>query len=225
MKPIVAIDGPAGSGKSTVSRGAAEALGYLYIDTGAMYRAAALAARRAGLDLSDESAVAAFCEKLDIGFGKPGTGGAAPVLLSGENVSEAIRTQEISMLASEFSQKPPLRQRLTTIQRALGAAGGVVMEGRDIGTVVFPDAQAKFFVSADPAERARRRYEELVARGQDADAAQIEREIRARDHQDATRAHAPLKRAPDAVEIDSTALPIAEVIARIVARVREIEAL
>ena len=224
MKPIVAIDGPAGSGKSTASRGAARELGYLYIDTGAMYRAAALAARRAGLDLSDDSAVSEFCGNLDIGFGAPGSrpDGSAPVLLAGEDVSDQIRTREIAMLASEFSQKPALRERLTAIQRSLGASGGVVMEGRDIGTVVFPKAGAKFFVSASPAERARRRCEELQAAGQEADLEAIEREIRARDAQDAGREHAPLKKAPDAEEIDSTAMSIEEVIARIVARVKEI---
>lgn len=225
MKPIVAIDGPAGSGKSTASRGAARELGYLYIDTGAMYRAAALAAGRAGLDLSDDLAVSEFCRDLDIGFGEPGShpDGSAPVLLAGEDVSDQLRTREIAMLASEFSQKPALRERLTAIQRALGASGGVVMEGRDIGTVVFPEARAKFFVSASPAERARRRCEELQAAGQEADLEAIEREIRARDAQDAGRAHAPLKKAADAEEIDSTAMSIEDVIARIVARVKAIE--
>ncbi|MCB0221057.1 MAG: (d)CMP kinase [Chrysiogenetes bacterium] len=225
MKPIVAIDGPAGSGKSTASRGAARELGYLYIDTGAMYRAAALAAQRAGLDLSDDLAVSEFCRNLDIGFGAPGSreDGSAPVLLAGEDVSDQIRTREIAMMASDFSQKPALRKRLTAIQRSLGASGGVVMEGRDIGTVVFPEARAKFFVSASPAERARRRCEELQAAGQEADLGAIEREIRARDAQDAGRAHAPLKKAADAEEIDSTAMSIEDVIARIVARVKAIE--
>ena len=126
-------------------------------------------------------------------------------------------------MASDFSQKPALRKRLTAIQRSLGASGGVVMEGRDIGTVVFPEARAKFFVSASPAERARRRCEELQAAGQEADLGAIEREIRARDAQDAGRAHAPLKKAADAEEIDSTAMSIEDVIARIVARVKAIE--
>lgn len=224
-RPIVAIDGPAGSGKSTVSRAVARELGYLYIDSGAMYRAAALAAERAGLDLGDDAAVTEFCKNLDIGFGEPGAraDGSAPVLLAGEDVSDKIRTRRIALLASEFSQNPALRERLTAIQRELGAAGGVVMEGRDIGTVVFPDAEAKFFLVASPAERARRRWQELKERGDQADLGEIEREIRARDAQDAGRARAPLKKAPDAEEIDSTALSVDEVIARIVARAGRIE--
>lgn len=224
-RPIVAIDGPSGAGKSTVGRSVAARLGYLYIDTGAMYRAAALAAKRAGLDLIDDEAVERFCEGLDIGFGKPSgdSGKGAPVMLDGEDVSQKIRTEEIGMLASRFSAHPALRRRLTELQRSLGEQGGVVMEGRDIGTVVFPDAEAKFFLSASLDERARRRYEELRAKDEPAGFESVREEMEKRDRQDASREQAPLRRAEDAREIDSTNLSIDEVVGQICRITKEIE--
>ncbi|MEW6775241.1 MAG: (d)CMP kinase [Bdellovibrionota bacterium] len=224
-KPIVAVDGPAGAGKSTVSRAVAARLGYLYIDTGAMYRAAALAAERAGLDKSDDKAVEKFCKTLEVGFGPPSTDPAKPaaVLLSEEDVSALIRTPEMSMAASTFSAKQPVRRRLTEIQRRLGASGGVVMEGRDIGTVVFPDAEAKFFLTASLEERARRRQAELAAKGQEIPLAKILEDVAVRDRQDSSREQAPLVQAPDAHLVDSTGLTISEVIDRIVNKVRSLE--
>ncbi len=224
-KPIVAIDGPSGAGKSTVGRTVAARLGYLYIDTGAMYRASALAAKRQGLDIEAPEAVARFREGLDIGFGPPSRDPdrAAAVLLGGEDVSALIRTPEISMLASKFSAKPALRERLTEIQRRLGAGGGVVMEGRDIGTVVFPDAEAKFFLSASLDERARRRFAELSAKGPAPPAESVRSDMEQRDRQDSSREQAPLRKAEDAQFVDSTGVPVEQVVEMILAKARSLE--
>jgi len=224
-RPIVAIDGPSGAGKSTVGREVAAKLGYLYIDTGAMYRASALAAKRAGLDIEAAEAVGRVCRSLDIGFGPPSRDPARPaaVLLGGEDVSALIRTPEISMLASKFSAKPALRRRLTEIQRRLGAGGGVVMEGRDIGTVVFPDAEAKFFLSASLDERARRRFAELSAKGAPPPPESVRSDMEQRDLQDSSREQAPLRQAEDAQFVDSTEMPIERVVETILKKVRALE--
>jgi cytidylate kinase len=199
---VVAIDGPAGAGKSTIARRVAGKLGFVYIDSGAMYRAVALAALRSGADLSDAERLEQLSRAARIEF-EPG---GARVLLDGEDVSAAIRAPEISPAASKVSVFSGVRRALVEKQREMAAAVSVVMEGRDIGSVVFPDAQVKIYLDADPRVRAARRVSEMQEKGQTLDAAEVEREIRERDRRDSTRADSPLLRAPDAVYVDTTAL-------------------
>jgi cytidylate kinase len=215
---VVTIDGPAGAGKSTVARSLAARLGYAFLDSGALYRAVALAARRRGVDWQDAAAVAAMAAGLELRFVPDGP--TNRVLIDGEDVTEAIRTPEISEGASRVSAHPQVRAVLLDLQRHLGATGRVVAEGRDMGTVVFPQAGAKFFLTASPDERARRRTLELTSAGRAADHAEVLREMMARDQRDSTRAAAPLRRADDAVEIDSSALTAAQVVEKMVETVR-----
>lgn len=225
-RPVVAIDGPAGAGKTTVTHRVAEALGYLLVDTGALYRSVALAAERARVPWDDETGLTALARRLQgstaIRFERH-PGGGQRVFLEGEDVSQAIRTQAISEGASKVSAFPAVREALLGLQRAAGQLGGVVLEGRDIGTVVFPDAEAKFFVTASVEVRAQRRYEELRERGTAADLETIRREVELRDRRDTHRPIAPLRCAEDALLIDTSALPIDEVVTRIVRRVRDVE--
>jgi CMP/dCMP kinase len=215
---VVAIDGPAGAGKSTVSRRLAVRLGYRLLDTGAIYRAVALVAQRAGTAWDDGAGCAAIARALDIDFAFDGADNK--VQLGGQDVSAAIRTPEISQGASRVSALPEVRAALLDLQRRLGAAGGVVAEGRDIGTVVFPDAGAKFFLTASPEVRARRRFEELRAAGKEVDEAATWKEIVERDERDSTRAAAPLKQADDAILVDSSGLDADAVVARMESEVR-----
>ncbi|HET6146364.1 MAG TPA: (d)CMP kinase [Polyangia bacterium] len=215
---VVAIDGPAGAGKSTAARMLAERLGYALLDTGAIYRTLALLARREGVDWSDGPGVARLAQDLDIRFAFEGE--ANHVFLRGADISREIRAPEISDGASRVSALPEVREALLDLQRRLGAAGGVVVEGRDIGTVVFPRAQAKFFLTATADERARRRVVELRAAGREVDPAATLAELRARDHRDSTRAVAPLRQAEDAIEIESSALSPESVVDRMIDVVR-----
>jgi len=215
---VVAIDGPAGAGKSTVSRRLAVRLGYRLLDTGAIYRAVALIAQRQGVAWDDGAGCAALALALDIDFAFDGADNRVSV--AGEDVSTGIRTPEISQGASKVSALPEVRAALLDLQRRLGTQGGVVAEGRDIGTVVFPDAGAKFFLTASPEVRARRRFEELRAAGKTVDEAATLREIIERDERDSTRAAAPLKQADDAVLVDSSGLSADEVVSRMEAEVR-----
>jgi cytidylate kinase len=207
---IIAIDGPSGAGKSTLTRLLAERLGYLHIDTGAMFRAVALAAGRAGIAVDDGEALALLCRGLTISFARNGAG--CRVLLNSEDVSDLIRTPEISLLTSSVSAMKSVRECLLERQREMGMAGGVVLEGRDIGTVVFPDAEVKFFLTASIEERGRRRYQELKAKGEDVSLHGTTAEVARRDEQDERREHAPLRRAADAIDIDSSGLTIDEVL-------------
>ena len=209
---IIAIDGPSGAGKSTVARLLAERLGYTYIDTGAMYRALGWKAKQEGIAPGDERAIAALCERINIEI-HPDSG-VQRVVVNGIDVTGDIRTPEMGMMASAVSQSPAVRARLLVLQRKLGSAGGVVMDGRDIGTVVFPDADVKFYLEASAGERGERRYRELLAKGMDVDLARITREISERDRQDSQRELAPLRQAADALLIDSSHLTIGEVIER-----------
>ena len=214
----VAIDGPSGAGKSTVGKALARRLGYLYIDTGAMYRAVALKVKENALVLGDESKLSALVSSLHITF--VGKGKETAVLCNGEDVTKAIRSPEISHLASDISRKKVVREALVRRQREMGAGGGVVLEGRDIGTVVFPDAEIKFYLDADTKERGRRRFKELVEKGMKVDFNDTLEEVRTRDHRDMNRAVSPLKKAEDAFFIDSTGRTVEEIVEEMVQRVR-----
>jgi len=207
---IIAIDGPAGSGKSTVSRLLAARLGYLYLDTGAMYRAVALQAKRKNIDLKDTEKVGRLCMDLDLHFRV--LDGATRLFLGAEDISEAIRSPDMDMLSSVISTIKEVREAMTLLQRKMAEQRGVVAEGRDMGTVVFPDAECKFFIDADPEVRAGRRYRERLARGEKASRQEVEKELRKRDDQDMTRALAPLVAAKDAILLDTTNLTVEEVV-------------
>ncbi len=213
-KPIVAIDGPVGAGKSTVAWAVARRLGFRYVDTGAMYRSVAWAALQRGMDLHDERAVTELARSLRIEFQSDAEG--QRVWVDGRDITDALRSPQVSDGASIVSVYPGVREAMVAIQRALGARGGVVMEGRDIGTVVFPDADVKIFLDASLEERARRRYRELQARGVNVDLDAVRQAEAERDRRDRTRTHSPLQRAPGAVVIDSTQMPADDVIERIV---------
>ena len=218
---VVAIDGPAGAGKSTISTRLADALGYLYIDTGAMYRAVAYLVAQRGLEPNDEAALKDLCSNLQIDLVATGTG--LKVYAMGEDITEQIRTPELTRLTPQVASSPGVRAAMLLMQRKLGEPGGVVLEGRDIGTVVFPDADVKFFLSASAEERGRRRYAELEQKGIKADQAQIIAAVRERDQADMSRAEAPLKQAPDAVVVDSTQMTIDAVMELMERRVKERE--
>jgi len=211
---IIAIDGPVAVGKSSVAKGLAHRLGYLYIDTGAMYRAVTLAAMREDLDLEDHQAVTDLARRLDIRLETSPEG--LRVLCNGEDVSEAIRAPEVSRNTSPVSETAGVRERLVQLQRAMGRQGGVIMEGRDIGTVVFPDADFKFYLTADTDERSRRRHCELRQSDHAQDLEVVHRDLEERDRRDSTRAIAPLRRAEDAIEVDTTFLTLNQVIDKIV---------
>jgi cytidylate kinase len=211
---IIAIDGPAGAGKSTVAKGVADRLGYLYIDTGAMYRAVAYKCLQAGISISDAKAVVALAMRTQISLAN--IDGEQHVYADGEDVTAAIRSPEATRASSPVSAIPGVRKRLVELQRGMAESGGVVMEGRDIGTVVFPNAQVKVFLTASAEERARRRVEQLRETGVEADPAKIAAEMRERDLRDSSRADAPLSKARDAVLLDTDGLSIDQVIEAII---------
>jgi cytidylate kinase len=205
----IAIDGPVGSGKSTLARRVAELLGYVYIDTGAMYRALALKALRRGISLDATDQLVALARETRIDL--RAQDGTQHVFLDGEDVTAAIRTPEVSQVASKVAVVPGVRKVLVAEQRRAGEQGGVVMEGRDIGSVVFPDAGLKIFLTASPEVRAERRWREHQQKGEEIDLARTLEEIRERDQRDRERSTSPLVRAPDAVVVDSTAMEPEEV--------------
>ena len=213
----IAIDGPAGAGKSTLARALAAALGYTYVDSGAMYRVVGLAADERGIDLADAQALAALAATLDFAL-QPDPRGQR-VLLAGRDVTDAIRTPAAGERASRVAAVPAVRTALVARQRALGAAGGIVMDGRDIGTVVFPDAHCKFYVTASAAERARRRALEVGAPAEQLPA--IQHQIETRDRRDSERAHSPLTAAPDAERVDTTGQSVDALLAHLLERVLE----
>jgi pantoate ligase/cytidylate kinase len=212
-RAIVAIDGPAGAGKSTVTRRVARALGLTYLDTGAMYRSVTWLVMDAGLSPDDEAAIAELVTKAEIEMIIPREPDASPVVrVDGIDVTEAIRTPEVTARVSAVSARKAVRQRLVDLQRAIGRGGGIVVEGRDIGTNVFPDAEVKIFLTASPEERARRRFKELTAKAiGDISLERLEKEIRERDFLDSNRVLSPLKKAIDAIEVNTDGRSIEEV--------------
>lgn len=206
----IAIDGPAGAGKSTIARMVAKRLGFIYVDTGAMYRAVALYLLRAGVDLEDEAAVSGAAAGAQITIRHQG--GVQQVLLNGEDVSGLIRTQEVSDASSKVSAYPAVRAHLLDLQRRLAAEADVLMDGRDIGTCILPEADTKIFLTASPHVRALRRYKEMVEKGEACNLEEIEQTIIERDERDQNRAVAPLKAAEDAVLLDSSEMTIEQVI-------------
>ncbi len=222
-RPIVAIDGPAGAGKSSVARRLADQLGFVLVDTGALYRTVALAAKRAKLAWSDEGPVAELARALvarrALSFARD-AGRGIRVQLDGEDITDAIRDADIGMGASTVSAHPGVRAALLDLQRQAGLDGGVVLEGRDIGTVVFPEAELKFFLTADAPIRARRRFNELLAKGATTTFEQTLADVLRRDEQDTTRAVAPLRQAEDAIRIDSSEMTIDDAVAHMIREVR-----
>ena len=215
---IIAIDGPSGAGKSTLAKRLAKELGFIYVDTGAMYRALALKVLREGVDLADDASMARLIGSTTIDLRQ--VEGALQVLLDGADVAAEIRTPQVSQMASKASALGAVRARLLELQRDMARRGSIVAEGRDIGTVVFPQAEVKIFLQASAAERARRRFAELQGAGQSVDLTETLREIEERDKRDSERDLAPLLQADDALMIDSSSLDADQVTARVLAHIR-----
>ncbi|MDO9624048.1 MAG: (d)CMP kinase [Pseudomonas sp.] len=219
LAPIVAIDGPSGSGKGTIAGLLAQKLGWNLLDSGALYRLLAFAARNHGVDLTNEEAMKVLAAHLDVQFLAGAQGQGQRIILEGEEVTDAIRNEGIGAGASQVASLPAVREALLQRQRAFQEMPGLVADGRDMGTVVFPDAALKIFLTASAEERARRRYLQLKAKGDDVNLASLLDEIRARDERDTQRAVAPLKPAADAIQLDSTELSIEQVMERILSEV------
>ena len=215
----IAIDGPAGAGKSTIAKAVAAKKGYIYVDTGAMYRAMALFILRNGIDPEDAAAISAKCTEADITIEY--RDGAQVVLLGGENVNDYLRTPQVSDMASRTSVNGDVRRKLVELQQQLARRQNVVMDGRDIGTVVLPDAQVKIFLTASVEVRSDRRYKEMIEKGEEADLEEIKAQIRERDERDMNREISPLKQAEDAVLVDTSDMSIDEVVERILGIVEE----
>jgi cytidylate kinase len=213
MNGIITIDGPVASGKSTVSRLLAKRLDFLYLDTGAMYRAVAFQAKRKGIDIGDKQELRELCQNLDLRFQTDGEG--TKLYLGEEDVSLAIRTPEMDLLSSTISAIREVRGAMTRLQRKIGQEGRLVAEGRDMGTIVFPNAEYKFFITASTEVRAERRYKERINRSESVSLEEVEKELKIRDHQDETRPIAPLRPAKDAKIIDTTSLNPNQVIEKI----------
>ncbi len=219
---IIAIDGPAGSGKSTVAKEVARRLGLLYVDTGAMYRALTLKALREKIDIEDENALASLAKRTKIAL-KIGKNFALSVLLDEEDVTEEIRKSFVTVQVKYVARAPKVRKEMAALQRNIASSGKAVLEGRDIGTVVFPDADRKIYLDASVEERVKRRYKELKEKGHDVTLEEIKKDVIGRDHSDLTRKVAPLKKAEDARVIDTTDLTIDEVADRIIKEVEAFE--
>lgn len=215
-EPVIAIDGPAGAGKSSVAREVARRLGFVYVDTGAMYRALTVKALRLGVPLDDPAALEALVKDTSVELRAAPDGGQA-VLLDGEDVTDEIRGREVDAAVARVASVPGVRRHMVAMQARLASGGGAVLDGRDVGTHVVPDAEKKFFLTASEGERARRRYEQLRRRGDEVDLAAVDRDLRERDRLDAARACAPLRPAADAVVIDTTDLGFDQVVELVLA--------
>ncbi|PAU54933.1 cytidylate kinase [Pseudomonas sp. PIC25] len=217
--PVIAIDGPSGSGKGTIAGLLARKLGWSLLDSGALYRLLAFAARNHGVDLTNEEALKVLAAHLDVQFIAASGGHGQRIILEGEEVTDVIRNEQVGAGASQVASLPAVREALLQRQRAFLEAPGLVADGRDMGTVVFPDAPLKIFLTASAEERARRRYLQLKEKGDDVSLSSLLEEIRARDERDTQRAVAPLKPASDAIQLDSTELSIEQVLERILSEV------
>ncbi len=216
----IAVDGPAGAGKSTIARLIAERLGLRYLDTGAMYRAITLEALRRGVDTNDEAALMRVATSVDLNISFQGSSGNL-VYLDEEDVTELIRQPNVTSHVSAVSSHKKVREFIVALQEQIGKQGSIVMDGRDIGTVVMPDADWKFFLEATVEERARRRKIELEAQGVPVDLSELQEQIRQRDHRDSTRDNSPLRKAKDAILVDTTSLSISEVVHRLLSLIKE----
>lgn len=219
MSYNVAIDGPAGAGKSTIAKAVAKKMNLIYVDTGAMYRAMALFMIREGISSDDVAGIVAKCKEADITIGYED--GVQVVYLNGENVNPYLRTEEVGNMASATSVQPAVREKLVELQQELAAKSDCIMDGRDIGTCVLPNAQVKIYLTASSAVRAKRRYDELTAKGEFCDLAKIQADIEERDYRDMHREHSPLKQADDAIRVDTSDMGIEEVIAKLLNFVRD----
>lgn len=213
MSYNIAIDGPAGAGKSTIAKAVAKRMNLIYVDTGAMYRAMALFMLRNNVDSQDAEAISKKCQEADITIGYEN--GVQVVYLNGENVNAYLRTEEVGNMASVTSVQPAVRKKLVELQQALAAKTDCIMDGRDIGTCVLPNAQVKIYLTASSEVRAKRRFDELTAKGESCDLAKIKADIEERDYRDMNREHSPLKQAEDAVLLDTSDMTIEEVITKI----------
>ena len=223
MKQIVAIDGPSGSGKSTVASMLSKKLGYMHLDTGAMYRAVALAAALESIPYNDPLLLDQLCKRIRIEMDQDEDG--ISIYLDGRDVTEEIRSPEMSLGSSAVSSVQEVRSHMVRLQREIGSAGGIVAEGRDMGTVVFPDTPAKFYLDASPGERARRRWLQLKGMGMDEAAEKVRKEMDERDQMDSSRVHSPLKKAHDAIQVDTTGMTIDQVVDELARKVLELEGL
>jgi cytidylate kinase len=221
MKQIVAIDGPSGSGKSTVAALLSRELGYIHLDTGAMYRAVALAAAMENIAYDDAARLDELCGRIRIDMSQNEDG--VVISLNGREVNKEIRSPEMSLGSSAVSSVPEVRTHMVRLQREIGTTGGIVAEGRDMGTVVFPDTPAKFYLDASPDERAGRRWLQLKEMGIDDDQDKVRSEMEERDQKDASREHSPLKPADDAIHIDTTGMSIDQVVKELTDRVKKLE--
>jgi cytidylate kinase len=219
LPPVITIDGPSGSGKGTLASLVARKLGWCLLDSGALYRLLAFAAGNHGVDLANEAALTVLAAHLDVQFIAAGDGHGQKIILEGEEVTEAIRNEQVGAGASQVAALPAVRAALLQRQQAFRESPGLVADGRDMGTVVFPDAPLKIFLTASADERARRRFLQLKAKGDDVNLSSLLEEIRARDERDTQRAVAPLKPAADAIQLDSTELSIEQVLERILSEV------
>lgn len=214
MSYNIAIDGPAGAGKSTIAKAIAKKMGFIYVDTGAMYRAMALFLLREGVEEQDTDTISKKCQEADITIAYEN--GEQIVYLNGENVNGYLRTEEVGNMASKTSPQPAVRKKLVELQQALAAKSDCIMDGRDIGTCVLPHAQVKIYLTASSAVRAKRRYDELMAKGEACDIVKIQADIEERDYRDMHREQSPLKQAEDAILVDTSDMTIEEVIAHII---------
>jgi CMP/dCMP kinase len=219
--PVLAIDGPSGSGKGTIARAVAERLGWHLLDSGALYRAVGYAALQAGLDLNDAEGLARCAETVEIAFRDPKDGGETRVLVDHRDATDALRTETAGAAASAIASIPGVRQALVAMQLAFREPPGLVADGRDMGTVIFPDAAHKVFLTASAGERAQRRYKQLKKKGLDVTLSSLLHDIEARDARDATRAVSPLKPAADAVRVDTTGMAIEEVVQKVMSLLRK----
>ena len=221
MKQVVAIDGPSGSGKSTVASMLSRKLGYMHLDTGAMYRAVALAAAQEGIPYDDPDGLDELCERIRIKMQQNEDG--VSIFLNGKDVTEKIRSPEMSLGSSAVSSVEQVRSHMVRLQREIGSSGGVVAEGRDMGSVVFRDTQAKFYLDASPEERATRRWQQLKEMGIEERLDKVRTEMDERDQKDSSREHSPLQRTGDAMHIDTTGMTIEQVVEKLARKVRELE--